>query len=81
MLKQVFTVHHTCVAGAHVCSTNSEFSVHMSVHSVVSSSEPEDGNLLRSGQMVVAVMWVIAGVLLVPAFSEEGFDHSLLFRV
>ena len=44
-----------CVARTHVCLANVHLLEHVGVHSVVACSEPEQNDLVRSVQLVVAV--------------------------
>ena len=49
--------------------------------SVVSSSQPEQNNLLCPVQFVEAVWLVVVWVLLLPFFLGEGFDDFFLIGV
>ena len=53
----------------------------MGVKSVVSSSQPEQNDLLCPVQFVEAVPLVVVWALLLPFFLGEGFDDGLFISV
>ena len=77
----MFYSHDVCVAWAHLRLTNLQLAVLVGVKSVVSSSQPEQNDLLWSVQFVEAVRLVVVWVLLLPFFLREGFDDGLFIGV
>ena len=70
----MFYRHDVCVTWAHLRLANLEFAVHVGIKSVVSSSQPEQNDLLWSVQFVQAVWPVRVWVLRLPFLLGEGFD-------
>ena len=68
----MFCSHDVCIAWAHLRLANLELVVHVGIKSVVSSSQPEQNNLLWPVQFVEAVRLVIVWVLLLSFFSWRG---------
>ena len=64
VLEKGLAGHGTCVTWAPVRLTNFHLGVHMSMHSVVSSSESKQDDLVSPAQRVIAAILVKVGVLL-----------------
>lgn len=78
MLEEMLTGQLNGVAGAHSQLFCFYFVQQVCVQSVVSSSQPQQDDLVSSAQPVVALRFVMSCVFLVPFLLHEGFDDSLL---
>ena len=77
----MFCSHDVCVAWAHLRLANLELAVHVGIKCVVSSSQPEQNNLLWSVQFVEAVSLVSLGVASSIFFLERVLMIMMVFSL
>ena len=79
VLEQVLASHWGCVTRTAIPLANLEPTVHMSIHPVVTCSQPNQDDLVCSVQVVIAIYGFEVRVLLMPWSCHERLDGLFIF--